>query len=253
MNLPKIYAVPDIHGRLDLLVRAWDKIPLQEQDQVIFMGDMIDRGPDSKGVVEMIMELQEGFPNQVIVLLGNHELFMLDALRKGEFDGWTFPGNGGLQTLKSFGVPLTNFRSAKDIIPEKIIKWIENLPSCYVTNDFFFSHAPIEKWDEPPFTQHQLTWNYFQNEKANSYIHPGKVGVCGHIHRLQYGDYTPRYYEHYLFLDAGCGCHERAPLVVTEVTQRKPIWIWPGEPIVPKNKIHHPKLEGEEEYGNMDL
>lgn len=230
------YAFPDIHGRLDLLLRAWEMVQPTPEDKVIFMGDMIDRGPDSKGVVEFIMDKQQKNPDQVIVLVGNHEQFLLDAVLHGLFDGWLYPGNGGIQTLKSYGVPLTNYRSAHTYITPEVVKWIGSLPTYYEDEEFFFSHAPIEKGMVPPFTRDQLTWTYFQHEEGKSYHHPGKTGVCGHIHRLQYGEYAPRYYDHYLFLDAGCGCSEKAPLVVTEVTQRKPIWVWPGPPIGPKKR-----------------
>jgi hypothetical protein len=142
----------------------------------------------------------------------------------------------------------------KNPIPDEYLDWMDSLKNFHEEPGFFFSHAPVPKEkDRPitlrdkPFTDYELTWTYLEDERGKSRHHRDKegnkiVGVCGHIHRLSRGLFTPRYYQHYLFLDAGCGCSDKAPLVCTEVTQRIPIEIWPPgvTPIVHKKRTYIP-------------
>jgi hypothetical protein len=243
----RLFAIPDIHGRKDLLERLMATLKSQHaldltQDKIIILGDMIDRGPDSKGVLDICRQLKEDHPANVVVLRGNHEQFMIDCFRRGRLDDWrcwTYPGNGGSETLKSFNLQPPWIVGSEGKIPEPYLSWIEALPTSHEEPGFFFSHAPVPKEkDRPqylqgkPFTEYELTWTYFEDERGKSRHCKDKdgnkqVGVCGHIHRLQRGLFTPRYYAHYLFLDAGCGCSQKAPLVCTEVISRTPIEIWP--------------------------
>lgn len=260
----RIYCVPDIHGRRDLLELLLDKLKTEHsldltKDLLIFMGDMIDRGPDAKGVIDIVRKLQADHPATVVVLKGNHEDLCLSAMRRGrwsDIECWLYPGNGGSATLASFNRSLTVDRMMpqENPIPADYLDWMEGLKAFHEEPGFFFSHAPVPKEkDRPaalqgkPFTHYELTWTYFEDERGKSRHHHDKdgkeqVGVCGHIHRLQAGLFTPRYYQHYLFLDAGCGCSAKAPLVCTEVISRTPIEIWPPgvEPIRAKKRAYIP-------------
>jgi Calcineurin-like phosphoesterase len=99
-----LYAVGDIHGRLDKLDALLEKLPLQSGDRLVFLGDYVDRGPDSAAVVERLIDLADVHP--CVFLLGNHESMFLDYL------GWRGPAyfgadvflpNGGDATLASYG------------------------------------------------------------------------------------------------------------------------------------------------------
>jgi serine/threonine protein phosphatase 1 len=263
--MSRLFAVPDIHGRNDLLQRLLQTLRSDlysldlTQDKLIFMGDMIDRGPDSKGVLDTVRKLESDHPGRVIVLRGNHEGLCLNALRRGRWDDistWLYPGNGGGATLGSFNAEASNRMIPKENpIPDEYLDWMENLPNFHEEPGFFFSHAPVPKEkDRPsalrdkPFTDWELTWTYFEDERGKSRHHKDKegkdvVGVCGHIHRLSRGLFSPRYYEHYLFLDAGSGCSPKAPLVCTEVKSRTPIEIWPDgvTPIIPPKREYIPQ------------
>jgi Icc-related predicted phosphoesterase len=260
--MARIFAIPDIHGRKDLLERLLTALRDEHKldlsvDKLIFLGDMIDRGPDSKGVLDICRKLKEDHPANVVALRGNHDQFMVNCFRKGRFDDWALwfhPANGGSETIKSFGLSFIN-GLPEGKIPEEYISWIESLPNYHEEPGFFFSHAPVpkekdRKWflQGKPFTEEELTWTYFEDEKGKSRHHKDKdgkdvVGVCGHIHRLQRGLFTPRHYQHYLFLDAGCGCSQKAPLVCTEVISRTIIDVWPEgvTPIVPKSREYIPQ------------
>lgn len=256
--MSRFFTVPDIHGQNDLLQRLLTTLKSDlycldlTQDKLIFMGDMIDRGPDSKGVLDTVRQLQKDHPANVVVLKGNHEQMCLDALRTGRLNAvecWMYPSNGGPDTLASFGYGSRehNWRldaysllsSQEKPIPNEYLDWMASLKNFHEEPGFFFSHAPLPKEKNrpvlaqgQPFTDYELTWTYFENEQHHSrHIKDadGKVivGVCGHIHRLGRNLFCPRYYENYLFLDAGSGCYSKAPLVCTEVKSRTPIAIWP--------------------------
>jgi len=234
----RLIAIPDIHGRNDLLgellhhVFTGVVIPGREDwapfrpgvDRLIFLGDMIDRGLDSKGVIERVRAVAQMYPTTA-VLRGNHEMFAVNVYRgpeharEAERQCWFYPGNGGRETVASF----------QGRIPDDVIDWLAMLPTFVEHDRFFFSHAPVPRENRrltylrgQPFSEEELIWSYDADEFGFSRnFGSGMVGVCGHIHQLRRGCFTPRFYPHYLFLDAGCGCHEKAPLIACDVESRR--------------------------------
>lgn len=240
----RIFAVPDIHGRNDLLQlllkKLYDEQKLDhELDHLIFLGDMVDRGEDSAGVIDTVRALCKK-PN-VVALAGNHEDLLLNALRRGRYDDFQlWMWNGGGSTLRSFGDLSAGTATDKNPIPKDYLEWLESLPVQYALPGFFFSHAPVPcerrrllHLKGEAYTRSELTWTYDHDEAAIARNLKGTIGVCGHIHALGRGIFAPRYYPHYYFLDAGCGCDRDAPLVATEVTEKRPIWVYPPG-IIPK-------------------
>jgi hypothetical protein len=114
------YAFGDIHGCLDQLQRL---VELCERDagaqelKFIFLGDYIDRGPDSRGVVEFLIDLQTWSPDDIVCLLGNHEAMLLAAI-DDEANEPHWLRNGGNETLYSYRTP-----SPVDI-PRKHMEWL---------------------------------------------------------------------------------------------------------------------------------
>jgi serine/threonine protein phosphatase 1 len=232
----RLFAVPDIHGRKDLLVLLLAKLWLEEKldmsrDKLIFLGDMVDRGPDSKGVLDAVRSLQDEHPDTVIVLAGNHEELMIDGCSNSAvaFDLWI--QNGGGRTIHSFGFSWTDPSFSGQLIPKDYLKWLKSLRLSHEEKGFFFSHAPVPKetYRMPqnrgkPFTREELTWTYHGDEAGIAKVHDnGVLGVCGHIHAIRKKIFEPRLYDHYLFLDAGCGCADEAPLFCCEVVSGKMI------------------------------
>jgi serine/threonine protein phosphatase 1 len=127
---PVTYVIGDIHGCLRPLQRLLKKIAPQPGDEVIFIGDYIDRGPESREVVEMLL----GLPYPSVFLLGNHEKMLLDYLT-GD-DGGIYLPNGGLATLKSYGGDFAN-------IPPAHLSFFHGLRPKYETPGFLFVHAGI--------------------------------------------------------------------------------------------------------------
>ncbi len=153
--MTRTYAIGDIHGCLTKLIEL---IGLCRADagnrpaKFIFLGDYIDRGPDSRGVVEFLMSLQEDRPDDVICLMGNHEDMLLPALDAPDWEeNWL--RTGGIQTLQSYGVE----KGAS--IPQDHVDWIRHLPKFHDDGQRFFVHAGVHP-DRPLNGQdeHDLLW-----------------------------------------------------------------------------------------------
>lgn len=178
----KRWVIPDIHGYAKTLEALLAQIQPAKSDHLIFLGDYIDRGPDSKKVIDIIMQLQEnGY--LVTALYGNHEEFLLlnyydTQKKKGFFDflktnllkkEWL--EFGGKTTLKSFGI-----KSIKHI-PIKYIQWLEKLEYYKEFNDCVLVHAGLNFKPE----------NVYQDKKAMLWakefkIIPSKIGYKKLIH-----------------------------------------------------------------------
>lgn len=130
----KRYVITDIHGCARTFRSLLGKLRLRPEDHLYLLGDYIDRGPDSKGVLDLIMELSaEGY--YVYPLRGNHEQFLLDSISdRYVFDNWA-GYNGGHATLKSFGVALVRE------IPEKYLSFLAALPYYITLDDYYLVHA----------------------------------------------------------------------------------------------------------------
>ncbi|HTU03674.1 MAG TPA: metallophosphoesterase family protein [Candidatus Sulfotelmatobacter sp.] len=127
---PATYVIGDIHGCLDPLQRLIDKVKPKPGDELIFVGDYIDRGPQSRQVVDYLL----GLPHRRIFLMGNHEKMLLDFL-DGE-DQELFLANGGQATLRSYG-------GDPDDIPDAHRAFFKSLRPMYETTDYLFVHAGI--------------------------------------------------------------------------------------------------------------
>jgi serine/threonine protein phosphatase 1 len=138
--MSKIFAIGDIHGCLDKLRKLLGLIDVDwENDTVVFMGDYIDRGPDSKRVVDYVLELRKKH-EQVVCLKGNHEWMFLNYLDHREEH--IYLTNGGRDTLQSYGIsPDEQDRRAK--LPPNHLQFFETLLPCYETENYVFAHAGV--------------------------------------------------------------------------------------------------------------
>lgn len=129
-----LIAIGDVHGcalTLDALIRSLD---IGADDHLVFIGDYIDRGPDSKGVIDRLFALRE--KHTCTFLRGNHEELMLGYLDDGEYDLWAI--NGGVATLESYGAVKNG-----SVIPEEHVKFIRETKMYLETDEFFFVHAGL--------------------------------------------------------------------------------------------------------------
>jgi serine/threonine protein phosphatase 1 len=139
----RTYAVGDIHGRLDLLRAAIDRVAQhvgQGPFRIVFLGDYVDRGPDSRGVVDFLMALQRRWP--VVCLKGNHEDLMLQAVTQPDrrrLARWL--EYGGAETLQSYGVEPTADLAAR--IPGEHLRWMAGLPRTTGDAHRIYVHAGL--------------------------------------------------------------------------------------------------------------
>ena len=153
----RIYAIGDVHGRLDLLAELLnrieahsDSLPTPRNLHIIQLGDLIDRGAHSAEVLRFAYEAQQK-TDRFVVLQGNHEYLLLRALsgERGMLRAWM--RTGGRQTLESFGIVPPErgadeeaaIAQIKRAIPAYLLSWIENLPLTAQSGDYFFCHAGI--------------------------------------------------------------------------------------------------------------
>lgn len=129
-----LIAIGDIHGCRTALERLLDKLSPRPDDQLIFVGDYIDRGPDSKGVIDRLLTLRE--QHDCIFLRGNHEAMMLDYLSEGSWNLWQM--NGGVETLESYSA------GADGKIPDEHRQFLQETVVYHETEEFFFVHAGLK-------------------------------------------------------------------------------------------------------------
>ncbi len=133
----KTYVIGDIHGCLDMLKRLIDKIQWDpSKDELIFVGDYIDRGPDPKGVVDYIVSLMAE-SSKIQCLIGNHEVIFLDYI-KGK-DRRLFLMNGGMNTLESYAFHLVD--TENDLLPPSHKEFFASLKYTIELDDYYVVHA----------------------------------------------------------------------------------------------------------------
>jgi serine/threonine protein phosphatase 1 len=167
----RILAIGDVHGCRAALDTLLEIVAPSDDDTLIFLGDYIDRGPDSRGVIERLIELSQS-PN-FVALRGNHDEWMLRARHdKRWFHSWLSLGVGGLNTLSSYNA--TSF----DDIPAAHWEWLESTLYFYETERFLFAHAAIEGHLEMHQMSHDaLLW---RSVKESPPHFSEKTLICGH-------------------------------------------------------------------------
>jgi serine/threonine protein phosphatase 1 len=141
-----LYAVGDIHGELGKLDRLLARLPLAPGDRLVFLGDYVDRGPDSRGVVERLLELERRHP--CVFLLGNHESMFLDFLGvegAAYFGGDAFLLNGGDRTLWSYGFFDPEREPGRLRLPPAHEDFFRRCVLHHVEGDYVFVHAGLPR------------------------------------------------------------------------------------------------------------
>ncbi|MBD2578247.1 metallophosphoesterase family protein [Oscillatoria sp. FACHB-1406] len=161
--------IGDVHGYYDALMQLLDAIAPTAEDMIYFVGDLIDRGPDSDRVVEFVMS------NNCPCLLGNHEQMFLDVLEEPDLphhirQSWLY--SGGQATLDSYG---------DRGIPPEHFEWLKNLPAYLDLGDIWLVHAgvhpqmPLEEQ-----TIEQFCWIRDEFHYMVEPFFPDKLIIAGH-------------------------------------------------------------------------
>lgn len=155
------YAIGDIHGCLEetrtIVETLRSEENLRPDDTLVFLGDYVDRGPDSKGVIDYLIELNQG--QHCVFLMGNHEDMMLWWLqishgrqrmeigRQAQYASVWIP-NGGDRTLHSYGIDLFDYKDRQgeviDALPENHLEFLKALKYYYIDGSNLYVHAGID-------------------------------------------------------------------------------------------------------------
>lgn len=168
------FAIADVHGCIKTLRKlVEDVLQLKRDDTLFLLGDMIDRGPDSVGVLDYLIQHKEsGY--DVRPIRGNHEEMLLDAVADPAVRNIWY-GNGGWGTLRKLGIDVP------EAIPKHYVNYIASLPYIHVTADYALVHAGLDFQEKDPL---QDTPSKFMLWARNYRVDPVKIGgrtlVTGH-------------------------------------------------------------------------
>lgn len=196
--MPRTFAIPDIHGCCRTFRLLLEQIKLQKDDTLYLLGDYIDRGPDSKGVItEIIARREDGY--DVRPVLGNHEDMLLKYLDShDDEDRFTWLDNGGDITLKSYGVQYPGD------IDHDHLEFMRALPLYHKTDTHVFVHAGLNfclKNPLSPIGRESMLWQ--RSEAADRRKIGGRRVVSGHtIQQLE--DIERSIFSSHIRLDNGC-------------------------------------------------
>jgi serine/threonine protein phosphatase 1 len=190
--MTRTIAIGDIHGCSDALASVLRTIDPKHDDTIICLGDYVDRGADSKGVLDMLIRLAGDC--QLIPILGNHDVMMLKAREnKSAFRKWM--EFGGITTLDSYEAS-----GLINIVPDEHFIFLKSCLSFFETDTHFFVHAnydpllPLDQQDAGT-----LRWLSLQDYVAGPHV-SGKIAVVGHTPQPEVLNLG-----HLICLDTGCG------------------------------------------------
>lgn len=226
----RVYAIGDVHGRLDLLleleamIRADLAKAAPARSVAVYLGDYVDRGPESRAVLDHLLD--RPLPvDEVVHLLGNHE----DAMRRFLDDLWvgeSWMGFGGRETLESYGVspdrrlPAMKWMKAAQIafahaLPARHRSFLEDLRLWHVEGGYLFVHAGVRPGVSLD-RQDRETLIWIRHEFLESDADHGRVVVHGHSIRE-----VPEIRPNRIGIDTGACFSGRLTALVLEGSERR--------------------------------
>tara|TARA_R100000322_G_scaffold167961_2_gene136745 strand:+ start:2360 stop:3133 length:774 start_codon:yes stop_codon:yes gene_type:complete len=156
------YAIGDIHGCDTLLTELLTRVESENEagSPVVFLGDYVDRGPNSAAVLSRLHELSQEAPYPVICLMGNHEKMMLEFIDDPVGKGLRWLKHGGIETLESFGLTGVTVKSDMEdlmevadeleaALPDGLQTWLRALPLQWRSGNIVCVHAAMDPAREP--------------------------------------------------------------------------------------------------------
>ncbi|MXO60040.1 serine/threonine protein phosphatase [Altererythrobacter salegens] len=154
----RVYAVGDIHGRLDLFRKLLAQLEEDSQSRkkgtirIILLGDLVDRGPQSREMLELAKRMELQNRGRLVVLCGNHEDLLLASANGNADAQQIWLANGGDATLASYGLDISQFvqlspkergDALKNVVGIDTLDWLKRLPLSYRNGDYFYCHAGV--------------------------------------------------------------------------------------------------------------
>jgi len=202
MGNGRIIVITDIHGEFEKFQSLLNKVAPTPEDEFIFLGDYIDRGKNSKEVIDKVIEISK--TNKTICLKGSHEYAYLHARKGEEYYKMLFWNYGGVQTAESYGGFDEIYKTHGD--------FFDKLLPYYFTDKYLFIHAgirpnvPFDEQDERDF--YYIRWEFI-NSKHNL---PQKI-IFGHTDFKEVQIQPDK-----VCLDTGCGKYPNARLTGMIIT-----------------------------------
>jgi len=183
-----VCAIGDIHGclsQLDTLLERIDAMVDETHLQLVFLGDYVDRGADSAGVIDRLIGVEERKP-ETVFLRGNHESMFLDFLDDPPSIAAVFLTNGGEETLRSYGCMIGRARNSQALaedalarIPDRHLAFLRATTYSVRFGDYFFCHAGVRP-GVPLYKQSPEHLMWIRNRFLDSDEDFGAVVVHGH-------------------------------------------------------------------------
>ncbi|WP_330204556.1 metallophosphoesterase family protein [Cyanobacterium sp. Dongsha4] len=176
----KRLVIGDVHGHYEALCSLFNHIAPTQEDQVYFLGDLIDRGPESSQVVEFVMK------NDYHCILGNHEIMLLDALGNGKLNHQAFQSwlqNGGNATVMSYGHKMPS--------PEHL-DWMKSLPFFFDLGDYWLVHAGVDpRLNITQQSPDQFCWIRSEFHSTEKAYFKDKTIIIGHTITFTFNGLKP--------------------------------------------------------------
>jgi serine/threonine protein phosphatase 1 len=167
----RLLAIGDIHGHAKALAAMLKQIQPRLHDTLVILGDCVDRGPDTQGVIDQLLALEEQC--HLVTIMGNHEEMMLAAReRQSDYEFWV--KFGGDAAMDSYGPGRTT-----NVIPKEHWAFMERLPLYYETDAHFFVHANYAA-NQYLKDQHSQTLLWLDLADLPGQHFSGKTAVVGH-------------------------------------------------------------------------
>ncbi|WP_433389564.1 metallophosphoesterase [Micromonospora sp. KLBMP9576] len=208
--------IGDVHGSYDQLARLLDsQFPLGRH--VVFIGDLIDRGPRSSNVLDLVIQFASEWPQGASVLRGNHEQALLDFVETG--DAARFLRNGGVSTIASYyvRVPSNVIQDFRENFPEEHLSLLRTSITHLETNEVLISHMGYDPQRPDSRDLRAMVLEPHYELFRHPVPPPVPLTVCGH-----YVQTDGRVFESgsLICVDTGCGVIEGAPLSAVLLPER---------------------------------
>ena len=171
------YAIGDIHGCLWALKTLFASIDFKPEDTIVCLGDYVDRGPDSKGVIDYLLAKER--EHKMVFIKGNHDIMMESARTNAdEYSRWTW--FGGIQTLQSYGLAKESPWWVEKV-PDLHWYFLDNALPHYELGQYIFVHAGLQAGISVAMqSTDALFWYKYEQPDAYS---PDRTVICGHTSR----------------------------------------------------------------------
>lgn len=217
----KVAIVGDIHGSLEPFRRVVSWLDDNWSHDIVFVGDYVNRGPDSAIVLEELSCASQRWADRLTLLLGNHDASLLQLLNGGS--ARDFLQHGGLLTVNSYIRHLNPLRNTSQLVdfvdrfPRHHFELLRSMTVAYETADLLISHAGFDPAEPHSRSEQRLVYGRYPELFRGYRNWPKSLVVCGHYVQRTL---RPFISDRFISLDTGCGTIPGAPLTLLTLPDR---------------------------------